>query len=42
MNKNFMGSVFDRETPTVIKVTRVAGAAVLAACAAMFYMVLAL
>jgi hypothetical protein len=36
------GSIFDSETPTVIKVSRIAGAAVLTACAAMFYMVLAL
>lgn len=38
----FTGSVFDSDTPTVIKVSRIAGAAVLTACAAMFYMVLAL
>lgn len=35
-------TVFDPEVPTIVKVSRLAGAAVLTACCAMFYMVLAL
>lgn len=36
----FSGSIFDSETPSVVKVSRVGSAAILSTCAMLLYMIL--